>query len=116
MFFLSYPEGWLGRASGAAQIGHDDGVLLREQRHDRAPHVSRLGIAVQQDHRAALSADEIAEPHAVDLGEAFGEACGPGRRSVESGHSTRPFRERIKQERATASRPESRAGCPMAGA
>ena len=33
------------------------------------------GVAVQQDHRAALAADEIVQPHAVDLGEALGEAA-----------------------------------------
>ena len=79
--------GRLGRASGAAQVGHDDGVTLGEQRHERAPHVAGLGIAVQQDHRAAPPADEIAQPHAVDLGEALGEAGGLGGAPSGAGHS-----------------------------
>jgi hypothetical protein len=60
---------------------------MRKVWHERAPHVPRLGVAGQQDHRAALPADEIAEPQTVDLGEALGEACGPGRGPLGSGHS-----------------------------
>src|SRR5438552_2495547 len=36
----------LGRASGAAQIRHHDGVTRGERRHDRAPHVAGFGVAV----------------------------------------------------------------------
>src|SRR5207244_11213869 len=67
---------WLGRAAGAAQIWHDNDVTLGEQRHDRAPHMAGLAIPVEQDHRATLPADEIAQSDAVDLGEALGEAGG----------------------------------------
>ena len=44
----------LAGATGTTQVGRDDGVALREQWQERAPHVTRLGVAVQQDHGAAL--------------------------------------------------------------
>ena len=63
----------LRRAARAAKIGDHDRVALGEPRQDRVPHVSGLGVAVEQDDRAALASDEVADPRAVDIGEALGE-------------------------------------------
>ena len=61
----------LGRTAGAAQVGNDNSVTLGEQRHDRMPHVTGFGIAVQQNDWAALAADEVAQSNSVDLGKAL---------------------------------------------
>jgi hypothetical protein len=65
----------LGRSAGPAQVGHDHGVALGEERHDRPPHVPGLRVAVQEDDRAALAADDVVQPDPVDLGETIGEAA-----------------------------------------
>ncbi len=35
-----------------------------------------LGIAVQQDHRAALAANEVVQSNAIDFGEVLSKAGG----------------------------------------
>ena len=60
----------LCRLAEPAQIGGDHGVRLGKLRHERAPHVAVLRVAMQQDDRLALPGREIMQPHAVDVGEA----------------------------------------------
>ena len=57
------------RLPGAAQVGGDDRVTLRELPHQRPPHVAGLPEAVQQQHRLSLPCDEVVEPNAVRLRE-----------------------------------------------
>jgi hypothetical protein len=38
--------------------------------------VARLRVPVQQDHRAALAADEIMQSNSIELGESLGESGG----------------------------------------
>src|SRR6516162_1089925 len=92
---------WLRRSSRAPQVRHDKGVTLREQRHDRTPHVAGLREAVQQDHRTPLPADEVAQPHAVDLSEALGEATTPRHLLLRFVHSTPPARRRRARDDAS---------------
>ena len=81
----------LGRGARAAQVGNDDGVALGEQRHDRTPHVAGLGIAVQQDNRAAFAANEIVQSDSVDPGEALGNASDVRLLHREFCHPSCPF-------------------------
>src|SRR5437016_13116084 len=58
------------------QVGNNDRMILREQWHDRRPHMARLRITMQQDDRASLAANIIMDASAVDLGIVFGESVG----------------------------------------
>ena len=46
-----------------------------------------LGIAVQQDHRAARAADEVMQPNPVDFGESLGKTGRHRARRLERGRS-----------------------------
>jgi hypothetical protein len=73
----------LGGQPHAAQIGHHDGVVARKiDRHGR-PHIARLAIAMQQQHRGPGSSRSHVDRGAVGrdlLGAEFG-------REVEVGHA-----------------------------
>src|SRR5438874_12618289 len=58
------------RLTDSAQVRRDHGVGPRELRHERAPHVAGLGVAMQQHHRVTLADDQIVQPHAMHVGEA----------------------------------------------
>jgi hypothetical protein len=55
------------RARHPAQVGSDNGVATGEVRRQRSPHVARLAIAVQEDHRGALAADPDMDDRALRL-------------------------------------------------
>jgi hypothetical protein len=49
----------------AAQIGGDDGEVLRQQRGGRTPHEMRLRVAVEQQERRTRAADHGADGAAL---------------------------------------------------
>ena len=55
----------MGREAHAAQVGRDDGVILREHGGGRRPHVARVGEAVQHDDGWAASPDADMQCRAV---------------------------------------------------
>ena len=64
-----------GRAVGvavAAQVGSDDGEALGQRGHDLAPHVTGLGVPVEQEERGAAPHPAVVDAHAFPHGH---EAC-----------------------------------------
>ena len=49
----------------AAQVGGQNAEPLGERRHDLAPHVSRLRVAVEEDHATPRAHPSVVDPHAV---------------------------------------------------
>ncbi len=45
------------RETHAAQIRHDDGVIAREIRRQRRPHIAGIGKAMEQDDRRSMTAN-----------------------------------------------------------
>src|SRR5258707_3571656 len=60
---------WLGRLAEAAQVRRDYGMTLCQLSHQGPPHVTILGIAVQEKHRIAFSGDQIMKANSVDVSE-----------------------------------------------
>ncbi len=58
--------GRMGRQPHAAQVRHDDRVVLDQHRHQRLPHVAGVAKAVQQQHRRALAAHAHVDGGVVD--------------------------------------------------
>src|SRR6266849_1514884 len=56
---------WLGRLAEAAQVRRDYGMTLCQLSHQWPPHVTVLGVAMQQQHRIAFTGDEIVKSHSV---------------------------------------------------
>jgi hypothetical protein len=50
----------------AAQVGNNDGVGLGESGGEGRPHVSRLAIPMEKDHRWPMPADAGVDDRAVD--------------------------------------------------
>ncbi len=71
---LVVPVGGPRRRPHAAQVNGDDGVMLGERRHDLVERPPGLRPAGQQHQRFALAADDVVQPHAVDLGVAVPES------------------------------------------
>jgi hypothetical protein len=92
----------VGREAHAAQVGHDDGVILGQDLGDRRPHVAGVGEAVQQHHRRTGPADPNVQGRAID-GDVAGLEAG-GERLRPRGPRSRSNRvERVRaRERARA--------------
>ena len=56
------------RIADAGQVGRDHGEFLGEQRNDRPPHARCLRVAVQQDHRRAVTRRQVMQLYASDFG------------------------------------------------
>jgi hypothetical protein len=54
--FLVVTAGRMRRQAHAAQIGHDNGVILAQSGRDWSPHIAGVAEAVQQHHRRSLPA------------------------------------------------------------
>src|SRR5258707_6694849 len=54
------------RLTEPAQIRRDHGMSLRTFRYQWPPHVAVFRVTVQQEHRDALSGDQIVGPDSVD--------------------------------------------------
>src|SRR5205823_1100227 len=59
----------LGRLAEAAQVRRDHCMTLCQLRHQWPPHVTILGIAVQQNYWVAFSSDQIMKANSVDVTE-----------------------------------------------
>ncbi len=81
---LVVAAGRMRRQAHAAQVRHDHGVVTRQPGGQRRPHVARLAIAVQQDHRRPMAADSD-----MDLG-----AVGRDRLCLERRRVRRDLRQR----------------------
>src|SRR5258705_5946650 len=57
----------LGRLAKPAQVRGDHCMTLCQLNHQRPPHVTILGIAVQQNYWVALSSDQIMKSNSVDV-------------------------------------------------
>ncbi len=64
------------RQAHAAQVGHDDAMVLRQCARQRRPHVARIAEAVQQHDRRAVATDAHVQARAVDLDLLRAEVCG----------------------------------------
>src|SRR6185295_7599297 len=60
---------WLGRLAKSAQIRRNYCMTLCQLKHQRPPHVTILGIAVQEDYRVALSSGQIMKSNSVNVSE-----------------------------------------------
>jgi hypothetical protein len=60
---------WFGRLTESAQVWRDNRSGLRQFNHQRPPHPTGFGIAMQQNHRIAVSGDQIVKPDLVDFCE-----------------------------------------------
>ena len=60
----------VGRPAVALQVRHDDLVVVRERRQERAEHLARAEAAVQQDQRPTGAVDLVVEVDPVDVGVA----------------------------------------------
>src|SRR6266446_7485218 len=58
-FFSSQHEHWLGRLTKSTQFRRDHRVVLRQLSHQWPPHMTVLGIAVQQNYRVAFPGNQI---------------------------------------------------------
>src|SRR6267142_6670770 len=67
--FLSKAASRFCRLTEPAQIRRDHGMSLRKFRYQWPPHVAVFRVAVQQEHRVALSGDQVVEPDSVDARE-----------------------------------------------
>ena len=54
----------------AAQIGRDHHMRLGKLRDERTPHMTGLGVPVQEQHRIAFASNQVVHPDAVDIREA----------------------------------------------
>src|SRR6266849_7105266 len=61
----------LGRLAESAQVRRDHCVTLCQLNHQRPPHVTILGIAVQQNYWVALPSDQIVKSNSVDVSESI---------------------------------------------
>src|SRR6185312_1949511 len=66
---LVVPSHWLGRLAKSAQVRRNCCMTLCQLNHQRPPHVTIFGIAVQQNYRLALSSDQIMKSNSVDVSE-----------------------------------------------
>src|SRR4051812_45837073 len=65
------------RATSAAQIRSDDGMIFRQLADERPPHVARFRVTMKKNYGAASSRDEVMQPDAVDLRVSFGDSQVP---------------------------------------
>src|SRR6266404_9729042 len=60
---------WFGRLTESAQIWRDNRSGLRQFNHQRPPHPTGFGVAVQENHRGTPPSDQIVKPDSVDVCE-----------------------------------------------
>src|SRR6266446_10772040 len=74
-FFSSQHEHWLGRLTKSTQVRRDHRVVLCQLSHQWPPHMTVLGIAVQENYGIAFAGDQIVQSYSVYRREPIVDSC-----------------------------------------